>query len=74
MEATSVVYDHPDELLGLEAGRGDHQAVDRRVLEGFRGRCHDRNITTVVALLQSTHALVRWLVCNQEAKGRQRIG
>ena len=28
--AIVVVHDHPDELLGLELGGGDHEAVDRR--------------------------------------------
>ena len=45
--AIGVVHDHPNELLGLELGRGDQQAVDRSGGLGFG--LHFRNMTTTVS-------------------------
>jgi hypothetical protein len=42
-----VVHDHPDELLGPEVGRGDHEAIHRSVWQRSFIR-HDENMTAVL--------------------------
>jgi hypothetical protein len=53
-----VVHDHPDELLGLALGRGNHEAVDGNEWLDFGFTWHFRNMTKALPSRQTTMTLI----------------